>query len=73
MKAEEFREQRIEVEGWPVNLVSYRIGDAWHAKTDNVLPGALLGRGAAPAREEAERQAIAVAREKLSRTRRMAV
>ncbi len=73
MKAEEFRERRIEVEGWPVNLTSYRAGAEWHAKTDNVSPGALLSRGTAATREEAERQAVAEAREKLSRTRRMAV
>lgn len=73
MKTEEYRERRIEVEGWPVNLTSYRIGDVHHAQTDNVSPGALLARASAATREEAERKAVADAREKLARTRRMAV
>jgi hypothetical protein len=73
MKTEEYRERRIEVEGWPVNLTSYRIGDVYHAQADNVSPGALLARASAATREEAERKAVADAREKLARTRRMAV
>ncbi len=48
MKAEEFQERKLEVAGWPVNLTSYRLGSEWHAKADNVSPGAALARAAGP-------------------------
>ena len=63
----------VEVAGWPVNLISYKLGDAYHAKADNVSPGANLARTSAASREEAERLALAHAGELLSRTRRQAV
>ncbi len=73
MRAEQYRERRIEVEGWPVNLTTYRIGDTCYAKTDNVSPGALLSRAAAATLEQAERTAVAQAAETRARTRRLAV
>lgn len=70
MRAEEFQERRLELAGWPVNLASYRIGEVWHSKADNVSPGAALCRTTGATREEAERQAIQRAEALLSRTRR---
>jgi len=72
-KVEGYRERTLEVAGWPVNLISYKLGDAYHAKADNVSPGANLARTSAASREEAERLALAHAGELLSRTRRQAV
>jgi len=73
MKAEEFQERKIEIAGWPVNITSYRLGDAWHSKADNVSPGAALARTTGTTREEAEQKAIARAGELLGRTRRRPV
>jgi hypothetical protein len=73
MKTEEFRERRIEVEGWPVNLTTYRIGQTWHAKADNVSPGALLARASGASSEDAEQAVVAEAAERLARTRRLAL
>ena len=70
MNAEEFQERRLEVAGWPVNLSSYRLGDVWHSKADNVSPGAGLCRTTGATREDAEKKAIARAEELLSRTKR---
>jgi hypothetical protein len=70
MRAEEFQERKVEVGGWPLNISSYRLGDTWHSKADNVSPGAALARTNGATREEAEQKAIARARELLSRTRR---
>jgi hypothetical protein len=56
-----------------VNVTSWRLGQTWHAKADNVSPGAALARITASTKEEAEAKAIARARELLSRTRRHAV
>jgi len=70
MKAEEYRERQLEVAGWLVNLTSYRIGEGWHSKADNVSPGAALCRTTGATREEAEDAALRRAEELLSRTRR---
>jgi hypothetical protein len=73
VKAEEYSERQLEVEGWPVKLTSYRLGDVYHCTADNVSPGAALARATGPTREKAEEQALAKARERLSRTRRKPV
>jgi len=69
-KVEEFAEHKIEIDGWPVNLVSYKIGDTFYCKADNVSPGARLARTKGTTREEVESAAIARAKELLARTRR---
>ena len=73
MKAEEYQERRLELAGWPVNLASYRLGEEWHCKADNVSPGAGLCRTKGGTREEAEQKAIQRAQELLSKTRRQEV
>jgi hypothetical protein len=73
MRVEEFQETRFEIAGWPVNLTIYRLGKEWHAKADNVSPGAALCRTTGSTREEAEQAALRRARELLSRTRRQAI
>jgi hypothetical protein len=70
MRVEEHREQNIEIEGWPVRLTSYRIGETFHCTLDNVSPGATLARTTGSTREEAERKAIERATERLGRTQR---
>lgn len=70
MRAEEFAERSLELAGWPVNISSYRLGDAWHAKADNVSPGAALARATGASREEAENGVIERARNLLARTKR---
>jgi hypothetical protein len=70
MKVEHYAERRIEIDGWPVNLVSYQIGETFHCKADNVSPGARLARTTGVTREEAEEKAIARAKELLGRTKR---
>jgi hypothetical protein len=70
LKAEEYRERKVVVGGWPVNLTSYLLGKQFHCKADNVSPGAALARTTGATREEAEANAIARAEELLSRTKR---
>ena len=73
MKAEEYQERKVEVLGWPVNLTSYRLGDVFHCKADNVSPGAALARTTGPTRDEAEKKALERAEQLLGRTRVRAV
>jgi len=70
MKVEDYSERRIEIEGWPVNVTSYKIGETYHCKVDNVSPGAAIARTTASTKEEAERTAIERATKALSRTKR---
>ncbi|HUA85009.1 MAG TPA: hypothetical protein VMB85_14200 [Bryobacteraceae bacterium] len=73
MKVEDFAERQLEIDGWPVHLISYRIGELFHCKADNVSPGAGLARTTGATREEAEQKAIARAKELLGRTRRVEI
>ena len=70
MKVENFSERKVEIDGWPVNLTSYKIGDVFHSKADNVSPGAALARTTGATQKEADDKALARAKEMLSRTRR---
>ena len=70
MKIEEYQERKLTVDGWEVNLTSYRLGTEWHAKADNVSPGATLCRTTGGSREEAEEKALKRAEELLDRTHR---
>jgi hypothetical protein len=73
MKVEEHQERKLEIEGWPVHLTSYRIGEVFHCTADNVSPGANLARTRGATREEAESKAIQYATDRLSQTRRHTV
>jgi hypothetical protein len=73
MKPENYAERTIEVDGWQVRLICYELGGQYHCTADNVSPGANLARVVAETKEAAESQALAIATEKLSRTRRHAV
>ena len=72
MRPEEYQERRIELDGWEVNLTSYRLGDKFHCKADNVSPGAWLARTTGKTRDEAEREAIETSRRLLAKTKRRA-
>jgi hypothetical protein len=73
MKVEDHRERKLEIAGWPVNVASYRLGSEWHARADNVSPGATVARGIGATREEAEQAALRRAGELLGRTKRHTV
>lgn len=70
MKPEEYQERQLEVDSWQINLTSYKLGEVYHCKADNVSPGAWLARSTGSTREEAEQKALDRARHLLSRTRR---
>jgi hypothetical protein len=70
MKSEEFSERREELNGWPINIVSYRVGDRYYCTIDNVDPGARFARAEGTTREEAELSALEKATRYLGQTRR---
>ena len=73
MKPEEYQERQVDVDSWQINLTSYKLGDVYHCKADNVSPGAWLARTTGATREEAEAKALERATKLLSRTRRQEV
>lgn len=73
MRAEDYSERTVDVNGWQCRLTSYRLGTIYHCQADNVSPGARLARATGATKEEAERHALERATELLSRTRRQTV
>jgi hypothetical protein len=73
MKPEQYSETLMEVKGWPLRLISYRLGETFYCKADNVSPGALIARASGGSREEAEAKALETASARLGGTRRQAV
>lgn len=73
MRVEEYGERNLQLAGWDVHLTTYKLGDKYHCKADNVSPGAALARTTGATRDEAENAAIARAQELLGRTRRRPV
>jgi hypothetical protein len=69
MRAEDYQRRRQELAGWPVGIVSYKLGDRYVCEIDNVSPGARVARAEGSTREEAERAAIETAERRLGRTR----
>jgi hypothetical protein len=65
-----YREQQTEVNGWPVRLTTYRVGEKYICQADNVSPGACIARFSAATAEEAESQALSKASHLLGKTRR---
>jgi hypothetical protein len=70
-RVEDYNERKLELAGWEVHLTTYKLGDVYHCKADNVSPGAALARTSGATRDEAEARAIERAEELLKRTRRL--
>jgi len=71
MRAEEFRKQPLELEGWSVHLSSFRIGHQYLAEVEVESSGVTIARATHETRAIAEEQAIETAANRLSRTRRL--
>jgi hypothetical protein len=71
MTPREYKENSFELAGWPVRMTSYKLGEKYFAKIDNVSPGARIARAEGATREEAESKATEDAQRRLQRTKRM--
>ncbi len=69
MRTEDYQRRQEKLAGWPVGIVSYKLGDKWFCEIDNVSPGARIARAEGATREDAERDAIAAATRRLARTK----
>ncbi len=70
VRPEGYSERILAVDGWQVRLTTYKLGDHYVCKADNVSPGANLARIAAATQQEAEEKALARATQLLARTKR---
>ncbi len=68
--AEEYGERQVEVGGWPVNLIVYRLEETYHCRADNGSAGATLTRTRGETRDEAEQRALDRVRQLVARTKR---
>ena len=67
MRAEGYERRRQELAGWPVVIVSYRLGARFVCEIESA--GARIARSEGADRQEAEQQAMAAGSDRLARTR----
>ena len=58
MKAEDYSERKETLAGWPVNIVSYKLGTTYYVTVDNQNPGAWVVKAQAATKQEAEATAL---------------
>jgi hypothetical protein len=69
VRAEGYQRRRQELAGWPVVIVSYRLGERFICEIESGGAGARLARAEGASREAVERAAMATGSERLARTR----
>ena len=57
-KPEEYSERKTELAGWPVNIVTFRLGSVYHTTIDNTDPGAWVVKAQGTTKQEAEAKAV---------------
>ena len=57
-KPEDYSERKMELAGWPVNIVSYRLGATYHTTVDNTDPGAWVVKAQGATKQESEAKAV---------------
>ncbi|MBI4597665.1 MAG: hypothetical protein HY737_04595 [Candidatus Omnitrophica bacterium] len=57
-KPEEYSERKIQLAGWPANVVTYKLGAVYHTTIDNTDPGAWVVKAQGTTKQEAETKAL---------------
>ena len=70
MKTEEYRERKEQLSGWPVKIVSYRLGSTYYVSINNEEPGAWIVKGQGATLAEAEGKARKEAAEALAKVKK---
>ncbi len=58
MKPEDYSSRKETLAGWPVTVVSYRLGQTYHVTVENNDPGAWVVKAQGSTKQDAEQQAI---------------
>ena len=56
-KPEDYTERKETISGWPVNIVSYRLGGTYYVTIDNTDPGAWVVKAEGATKQDAEAKA----------------
>ena len=57
-KPEDYSERKAQLAGWPVNIVTYKLGAVYHTTIDNTDPGAWVVKAQGISKQEAESKAL---------------
>ena len=57
-KPEDYSERKTQLAGWPVTIVSYKLGASYHTTIDNTDPGAWVVKAQGLTKQEAESKAL---------------
>ena len=57
-KPEEYSERKTQLAGWPVNIVTFRLGTVYHTTIDNTDPGAWVVKAQGTTKQDAESKAL---------------
>jgi hypothetical protein len=71
MRAENWERRELEIEGWPVKVTSYQLGDSYITEIEASATGSGIARGIAKTSEDSWKQASEAASRRLLRTRRV--
>ncbi len=71
MRAENWDRRESEIEGWPVKVTSYQIGDSYITEIEASASGSTIARGIGKTSGDSWKAASEAASRRLLRTRRM--
>ena len=57
-KPEDYSERKATLAGWPIQIVSYKLGSIYHTTIDNTDPGAWVVKAQGATKAEAEAKAM---------------
>lgn len=57
-KPEEYAERKTQLAGWPITIVTYRLGSVYHTTIDNTDPGAWVVKADGATKQESETKAL---------------
>ena len=57
-KPEDYSEQKRILAGWPITIVTYRLGAVYHTTIDNTDPGAWVVKAEGPTKQASESKAL---------------
>ena len=69
-KPEEYSERKTQLAGWPVTIVTYRLGAVYRTTIDNTDPGAWVVKAEGATKQEAETKALKEAEALLEKTKK---
>ena len=57
-KPEDYSERNAELAGWPIHIITYRLGTTYYTTIDNTDPGAWVVKAQGQTKQETEAKAL---------------